>query len=205
MAHENKTDALREQGLGAKCGATQRPGGVVGAVRCPLYHHPTQNITRWSPDMMGKLVAVEDATERAAEKLITQKMTIYCSVAMPPPSMFHNWDISLWTLSQSFISIMRPSMRVYTAQPLHPAVLSVASRSSTVPKRVLLPTLAWLGAASVVSLYISQQLGQGSSSFDRIFAQQNTPEVEQARKRDLLVDTYGDPRNSLLNVLGWTN
>ncbi|KAI0143603.1 hypothetical protein GGR57DRAFT_507920 [Xylariaceae sp. FL1272] len=99
---------------------------------------------------------------------------------------------------------MRPSMRVYNAQPLHPAVLSLASKSSTVPKRVLLPTLAWLGAVSVVGLYVSQQLGQRSSSFDHIFAQQNTPEVEEARRRDLLVDTYGDPRNSLLNILGWT-
>lgn len=70
--------------------------------------------------------------------------------------------------------------------------------------RVLLPTLAWLGAAYVVGLYVSKQLHGGSDSFDHIYAQQNTPEVEQARKRDLMVETYGDPRNSLLNILGWT-
>lgn len=39
---------------------------------------------------------------------------------------------------------------------------------------------------------------------DRIFSQQNTPEVEQARKKALQVETYGDPRNSLLNFLGWS-
>jgi hypothetical protein len=70
--------------------------------------------------------------------------------------------------------------------------------------RILLPTLAWLGAAYAVGLYVSKQLGHESGNLDRIFSQQNTAEVEEARRRQLLVDTYGDPRNTLLNVLGWT-
>jgi hypothetical protein len=68
----------------------------------------------------------------------------------------------------------------------------------------LLPTFLWLGSAYLVGLYVSKQLHQKSVSFDEIFAQQNTPEVEEARKKALLVETYGDPRNSLLNILGWS-
>jgi hypothetical protein len=52
---------------------------------------------------------------------------------------------------------------------------------------------------------VRRQLRREAGDFDNIFAQQNTPEVEEARKRDLLVEVNGDPRNSLLNVLGWTN
>ncbi|KAI1368573.1 hypothetical protein F5Y08DRAFT_335465 [Xylaria arbuscula] len=96
---------------------------------------------------------------------------------------------------------MQPSMRLRVAAGVPPPMVP---KSGAVAAKVLLPTLAWLGAAGIVGLYVSKQLHQRSTSFDDIFAQQNTPEVEEARKKDLLVETYGDPRNSLLNILGWT-
>ncbi|KAI3329369.1 hypothetical protein HD806DRAFT_283063 [Xylariaceae sp. AK1471] len=87
----------------------------------------------------------------------------------------------------------------------HPPTTSLAPKSGALAsKKFLFPTLAWLGAAYAVGLYVSKQLDKNSGNLDHIFAQQNTAEVEEARKRDLLVEKYGDPRNSLLNVLGWT-
>ncbi|KAI8624623.1 hypothetical protein F5Y19DRAFT_453237 [Xylariaceae sp. FL1651] len=99
---------------------------------------------------------------------------------------------------------MQPSMRVHVAARNQPFTSITPKSGAVVSKRILLPTLAWLGAAYAVGLYVSRQLGRESGSFDQIFSQQNTPDVEEARKRDLLVETYGDPRNSLLNPLGWT-
>ncbi|KAI1317667.1 hypothetical protein F5Y16DRAFT_392578 [Xylariaceae sp. FL0255] len=69
----------------------------------------------------------------------------------------------------------------------------------------LLPIVATVGAGFLVGSYVKSQLSRESNSIDRIFSQQNTPEVMAARKRDLLTDTYGDPRNSLLNILGWVD
>ncbi|KAI0400555.1 hypothetical protein F4802DRAFT_482058 [Xylaria palmicola] len=100
---------------------------------------------------------------------------------------------------------MQPSTRMHVAARMPHSPVSIASKSSTLAaKRVFLPTLAWLGAACAVGLFVSRQLHQGSDSFDHIFAQQNTPEVEEARKKALKVEIYGDPRNSLLNILGWS-
>ncbi|KAK5632959.1 hypothetical protein RRF57_008673 [Xylaria bambusicola] len=93
----------------------------------------------------------------------------------------------------------------YVAIATYPYISYMSTEANPVINhRILLPAIAWLGAAGLVGLYVSRQLHQRSVGFDDIFSQQNTPEVEEARKRGLLVDTYGDPRNSLLNVLGWT-
>ncbi|KAI1751003.1 hypothetical protein F4782DRAFT_532035 [Xylaria castorea] len=100
---------------------------------------------------------------------------------------------------------MQPSTRMHiAARAPHPTASLIHNSGALASRRILLPTLAWLGAAWAVSFYVSRQLHGGSDSFDKIFAQKNTPEAEAARKRDLQVETYGDPRNSLLNVLGWT-
>ncbi|KAI0879388.1 hypothetical protein GGS24DRAFT_439230 [Hypoxylon argillaceum] len=100
---------------------------------------------------------------------------------------------------------MQPSMRMHIAMRAPHPTASLVSKSGTLAaKKALFPTIVWLGSAYLVGLYVSKQLHQKSVTFDDIFAQQNTPEVEEARKKDLLVETYGDPRNSLLNVLGWT-
>ncbi|KAI8953800.1 hypothetical protein F4801DRAFT_85569 [Xylaria longipes] len=100
---------------------------------------------------------------------------------------------------------MQPSMRMNVAARVQHPMASLTTKSGAMtPKRVLLPTLAWLGATCAVGFYVSRQLHGRSDSFDKIFAQQNTPEVEAARKKALKVEQYGDPRNSLLNILGWT-
>ncbi|KAI2612556.1 uncharacterized protein GGS25DRAFT_124122 [Hypoxylon fragiforme] len=83
------------------------------------------------------------------------------------------------------------------------AAVPVAPKLGPVTSKVL-PSLAALGAAYVVGSYVRSQLARESGSFDRIFSQQNTPEVEEARKRALQVDINGDPRNNLLNMLGWS-
>ncbi|KAI0818126.1 hypothetical protein GGR55DRAFT_623704 [Xylaria sp. FL0064] len=99
---------------------------------------------------------------------------------------------------------MQPSMRMHVAARVPPPTHSVLPKAGALGTKILLPTLVWIGAAAAVGLYVKRQLHQRSDSFDHIFAQQNTPEVEEARKRGLQIETYGDPRNSLLNVLGWT-
>ncbi|KAH8681050.1 hypothetical protein BX600DRAFT_504792 [Xylariales sp. PMI_506] len=66
-----------------------------------------------------------------------------------------------------------------------------------------MPTVAAVGALTVVVGYVASQLNDRSSTMDRIFSQQNTPEVEAARKRQLQVESYGDPRKTLFNLLGW--
>ncbi|CAJ2513124.1 Uu.00g012430.m01.CDS01 [Anthostomella pinea] len=93
---------------------------------------------------------------------------------------------------------MHAAARVQPATQLHalPKSGAVASKALSI--------LATAASAFAVISYVTYTLNKDSSEMDRIFAQQNTPEVEAARKRDLLVDTYGDPRNSLMNILGWS-
>ncbi|KAI0132801.1 hypothetical protein BJ170DRAFT_615440 [Xylariales sp. AK1849] len=71
------------------------------------------------------------------------------------------------------------------------------------PLTRMLPTLVVVGAVSTVALYVKAQLHDSNQTYNRMFAQQNTPEVEESRRKALLVETYGDPRRSLFNVLGW--
>ncbi|KAI1828549.1 hypothetical protein F4861DRAFT_8308 [Xylaria intraflava] len=100
---------------------------------------------------------------------------------------------------------MQPNMHMRSSVRVPPPTTPIAPRSRAVAlKRNLFPALAWLAAASIGGYYVSRQLHREAGSFDQIFAQQNTPEVEEARKRGLAVEENGDPRNSLLNVLGWT-
>ncbi|KAH9904313.1 hypothetical protein F4778DRAFT_780286 [Xylariomycetidae sp. FL2044] len=68
-----------------------------------------------------------------------------------------------------------------------------------------LPLLAVSLAVYGVGSYVHRQLSRERSAFDKIFAQQNTPEVEAARRRQLDVEHFGDPRNNLLNFLGWSS
>jgi hypothetical protein len=42
-----------------------------------------------------------------------------------------------------------------------------------------------------------------SDVMNRRFAQQNTPRVMESRRRTLLVDSEGDPRRTIYNVLNW--
>ncbi|KAI0397863.1 hypothetical protein F5Y17DRAFT_294338 [Xylariaceae sp. FL0594] len=98
---------------------------------------------------------------------------------------------------------MQPSTRMHIAARVAPPTMLMPKTGSLATKKFLLPTLAWLGAAYGVSFYVRRQLSRESGDFDHIFAQQNTPEVEEARKKSLQVDVYGDPRHTLFNILGW--
>ncbi|KAI1641089.1 hypothetical protein F4809DRAFT_587286 [Biscogniauxia mediterranea] len=97
--------------------------------------------------------------------------------------------------------------------PMHTAAARahpVAAQLHAVPKAgpvasKILPTLAVAGATYAVASYVKSQLKREAGDLDRIYAKQNTPEVEAARKADLCVDSYGDPRNNLLNFLGWSS
>ncbi|KAI5859365.1 hypothetical protein GGS23DRAFT_600491 [Durotheca rogersii] len=93
---------------------------------------------------------------------------------------------------------LAPHMHAATraAAPAIPKLGPVASR--------VLPGLVVAGVVYTVGSYVSSQLHTEAGTMDRIFAQQNTPEVEEARRRSLQVDVNGDPRNNLLNVLGWS-
>ncbi|KAI0883544.1 uncharacterized protein GGS22DRAFT_195231 [Annulohypoxylon maeteangense] len=79
----------------------------------------------------------------------------------------------------------------------------VAPKLGPVSSKIL-PSLLVLGVAYTVGSYVRSQLTREAGTMDRIFAQQNTPEVEESRRRGLQVETNGDPRNSLLNCLGWS-
>ncbi|KAI2623987.1 hypothetical protein GGS26DRAFT_565404 [Hypomontagnella submonticulosa] len=93
---------------------------------------------------------------------------------------------------------LRPHMHAAArvTAPAAPKLGPVASR--------IIPGIVVLGAAYTVGSFVTSQLRRESGTMDRIFSQQNTPEVEAARKRDLLVESNGDPRNNLLNFLGWS-
>lgn len=67
----------------------------------------------------------------------------------------------------------------------------------------MLPTVVVIGAVSCVATYVASQLSSSKNTYSKIFAQQNTPEVEAHRRQQLQVETMGDPRKSLFNVLGW--
>ncbi|KAK8017352.1 hypothetical protein PG993_013678 [Apiospora rasikravindrae] len=89
-------------------------------------------------------------------------------------------------------------------RPQMPAAARMAATRSPVLSTRVLPALAVVGATYAVISYVRNELGREQSNFDKMFAQQNTPEVMAARKRHLLIEANGDPRNNLLNILGWT-
>ncbi|KAI1376821.1 hypothetical protein F4677DRAFT_445144 [Hypoxylon crocopeplum] len=95
---------------------------------------------------------------------------------------------------------LRPHMHA-AARVTAPAVPKLGPVTSRI-----LPSLVVLGAAYTVVTFVRSQLTRESSTFDKMFAQQNTPEVEQARKKALQVEAGGknDPRNNLFNFLGWS-
>ncbi|KAF7538742.1 hypothetical protein G7054_g2711 [Neopestalotiopsis clavispora] len=86
-----------------------------------------------------------------------------------------------------------------TGLPKAPNMTKVA----TGPVARMLPTLVVVGAVSCVATYVGSQLTHSKNTYSKIFAQQNTPEVEAHRRAQLQVETMGDPRKSLFNVLGW--
>ncbi|KAK7966421.1 uncharacterized protein PG986_000698 [Apiospora aurea] len=89
-------------------------------------------------------------------------------------------------------------------RPQMPAAARMAATRSPVLSTRVLPALAVVGATYAVVSYVRNELGREQSTFDKMFDQQNTPEVMAARKKALEIEVNGDPRNNLLNILGWT-
>ncbi|ORY56640.1 uncharacterized protein BCR38DRAFT_450810 [Pseudomassariella vexata] len=102
------------------------------------------------------------------------------------------------TMAMSRLAAQRRFMQ--TASRVTPA--KALPRATTAQMTRFFPGVVVVGAVYGVVSYVRSQLRHESSSMDRIFAQQNTPEVEAARKRDLKVETMGDPRKTMLNLLG---
>ncbi|KAK7911197.1 hypothetical protein PG985_013678 [Apiospora marii] len=98
-------------------------------------------------------------------------------------------------------------MAITHPQGMHPQVPAAArmaaARNPVLTTRVL-PALAVVGASYAVVSYVRKELGRETNTFDKMFDQQNTPEVMAARKKALEIEVNGDPRNNLLNILGWT-
>ncbi|KAK8004046.1 Pantothenate transporter liz1 [Apiospora arundinis] len=89
-------------------------------------------------------------------------------------------------------------------RPQMPAAARVAATSNPILTTRVLPALAVVGATYAVVSYVRGELGREQNTFDKMFSQQNTPEVMAARKKALDVEVNGDPRNNLLNILGWS-
>ncbi|KAL2259923.1 hypothetical protein VTK26DRAFT_6237 [Humicola hyalothermophila] len=79
----------------------------------------------------------------------------------------------------------------------------MAAEVTRPPPNKLFPSLAVVGAVSGVVAYVRTQLRKESDTMNRMFAQQNTPEVREARNKALLVETEGDPRKTFFNILNW--
>ncbi|KAK4234293.1 hypothetical protein C8A03DRAFT_18775, partial [Achaetomium macrosporum] len=70
--------------------------------------------------------------------------------------------------------------------------------------RTIVPGLVVVGAVvSGVVAFIRAQLRRESEAINRAFSRQNTPEALERRNRSLLVDTEGDPKKTLYNILNW--
>ncbi|KAK0711715.1 hypothetical protein B0H67DRAFT_586149 [Lasiosphaeris hirsuta] len=85
---------------------------------------------------------------------------------------------------------------------MHPAARAAIPAARGAPS-IVIPSLVVAGAVYGVISYVRSQLVKESETMNRMFAQQNTPSVMEARNKRLLVETEGDPRRSIYNVLNW--
>lgn len=101
-------------------------------------------------------------------------------------------------------SLPRAVPKGVAANVVVPGIVVAASGSShlaSFPFRTLADPVGFI-VYGVIS-YIKNQLQHESSTIDKMFAQKNTPAVEESRRRSLLVDTEGDPRRTPYNILNW--
>ncbi|KAK5655216.1 hypothetical protein OQA88_6115 [Cercophora sp. LCS_1] len=68
----------------------------------------------------------------------------------------------------------------------------------------VIPGIVVAGAVYGLASYIRSQLIMESNIMNSRFAQQNSPRVMEARKKHYLIETEGDPRKTLYNVLNWS-
>ncbi|KAL2133033.1 hypothetical protein VTI74DRAFT_3005 [Chaetomium olivicolor] len=93
----------------------------------------------------------------------------------------------------------RTTMRL--AAGVHPGtIMTPVTRGA--PNKII-PGLVVVGAVSGVVAYVRSQLRKESETMNRMFSQQNTPEVVARRNQRLLVETEGNPRKTPYNILNW--
>ncbi|KAG7285647.1 hypothetical protein NEMBOFW57_010276 [Staphylotrichum longicolle] len=68
---------------------------------------------------------------------------------------------------------------------------------------MILPGIVVVGAVSGVVAYVRTQLRKESDTMNRMFSQQNTADVRARRDQRLLVESEGNPRKTIYNVLNW--
>ncbi|KAK4198674.1 hypothetical protein QBC40DRAFT_283330 [Triangularia verruculosa] len=100
------------------------------------------------------------------------------------------------------MTAFRPTPRLSTATFPNPSSLPRA-RPKGVAANVVIPGIVVAASVYVVISYIKSQLSHESSTIDKMFAQKNTPAVEESRRRSLLIETEGDPRRTPYNILNW--
>ncbi|KAA8628683.1 hypothetical protein SMACR_12876 [Sordaria macrospora] len=98
-------------------------------------------------------------------------------------------------------SPFRPTMPLRISSQPQTIFKTPATRSALLPRVV--PGLVVFGAVYTVVSYIRSQLRNESNTLNRVFAQQNTPGVMEKRKERYLIETEGDPRKTIYNVLNW--
>ncbi|KAL2152224.1 hypothetical protein VTH82DRAFT_5408 [Thermothelomyces myriococcoides] len=68
----------------------------------------------------------------------------------------------------------------------------------------IFPKLILIGAVGTgIAVFVRTQLRKESDAINRAFSQQNTPETLARRYRNFHIDTEGDPRKTLFNILNW--
>ncbi|KAK0668767.1 hypothetical protein QBC41DRAFT_356319 [Cercophora samala] len=100
------------------------------------------------------------------------------------------------------MAAFRPTPRLSAATLPNPSSLPRAVPKG-VAANVVVPGIVVAASVYGVISYIKGQLQHESSTIDKMFAQKNTPAVEESRRRSLLVDTEGDPRRTPYNILNW--
>ncbi|KAK3321900.1 hypothetical protein B0H66DRAFT_638414 [Apodospora peruviana] len=97
-----------------------------------------------------------------------------------------------------------PTMRRFAATSMSPSSPAVKVAMAKTAPGMIIPGLVVFGAVYGVVAYVRSQLKQESETMNRMFAQQNSPRVLEARKKNYLIETEGDPRKSVYNILNWS-
>ncbi|KAM7198888.1 hypothetical protein V8F20_005955 [Naviculisporaceae sp. PSN 640] len=90
--------------------------------------------------------------------------------------------------------------RLATVSASSPAIKTVATKGIS---QKIIPGVVVFGSVFGVISYVRSQLRQESDTINRMFEKQYSPEVMEARRKHYLIDTEGDPRKSIYNVLNW--
>lgn len=101
-----------------------------------------------------------------------------------------------WSLKQS--SPPSPGM-IPSSSTISDQSLIINNRA---PSKILPVLVATTAVAAVVG-YVNKQLSYERKVMDQRFAQYNTPQSEEARRKTFEGAESEDPRKSAFNVLGW--